>query len=143
MFCCCSLVIFHYLGVYLPVSFIFKDTVFLKMGYQPQKYYWISYPILALIPKMWDKGKDNLLSAFCFVSGNAMILFFFLLPSQAIKRAIASIIPRKGFFHPRDKGFPPATVNMKALLRQKLYQPKLDLPFIHLFFNSCYHLFVF
>ena len=32
---------------------------------------------------------------------------------------------------------------MKALLRQKLYQPELDLPFIHLFFNSCYHLFVF
>lgn len=43
------------------------------MGYQPQKYYWISYPILALIPKMWDKGKDNLFSAFCFVNGNAMI----------------------------------------------------------------------
>ena len=56
------MVIFDYLGVYLPASFTFKDAVFLKMGYQPQKYYWISYPILALIPIMWDKGKDNLLS---------------------------------------------------------------------------------
>lgn len=71
------------------------------MGYQCWKYYRISYPILALIPKMWDKGKDNftLFSVSCFVNGNAMIFSFFFLPLPTIRGIAIVSISREGYIY--------------------------------------------